>query len=99
MNLKHHETADLGLVCVHIRVGNKVKLSGGWKQKGNSFLPWPKQNGTLANGTFPDYVLFTDISTVPVVWEFLRPYVKRGHHVYLATDTQEVSETWFKFGL
>lgn len=28
--------------------------------------------------------------TVHVVWEFLKPYISRGHHVYLATDSQEV---------
>ena len=70
MNLKHHETADLGLVCVHIRVGST---------------------------TFHDHhpeMFFSDISKLPVVWDFLRTYVKRGHHVYLATDTQQVSACW-----
>ena len=90
MNLKNYGTVDIGLVCVHIRVGNTINRPGGaGKNNDNSEKNLPRTN---LNGTFPDTQSFTDISKVPAMWEFLRPYVKRGHHVYLATDTQEVSE-------
>ncbi|XP_012945398.1 uncharacterized protein LOC101857845 [Aplysia californica] len=66
--LSGHQVVNLGLVCVHVRMGKSETLN--------------RDGGGARNK--PEYL--------PALWNFLRTYVNKGHHVYIATDSQKVRD-------